>query len=91
MKPAVKVQLLENLRFLKLAAVTTNLEACLRQAREAGSDPSEFLLDITELEVASRMENGRKRRVQQAKFPLLKPIDMFEGATFWLNAYMTRH
>jgi DNA replication protein DnaC len=78
MKPAVKVQLLENLRLLKLSTVTANLEACLRQAREVGSDPSEFLLDITELEVASRMENGRKRRVQQARFPLLKPIDMFD-------------
>ena len=21
----------------------------------------------------------------------IKPIDMFEGETFWLNAYMTRH
>ena len=78
MKPAVKVQLLENLKFLKLAAIKANLEASLRQARESGSDPSEFLLRITDLEVANRMENGRKRRVQQAKFPLLKPIDTFD-------------
>jgi len=82
MKPAVKVQVIENLKFLRLAAIKANLESSLRQAREAGSDPSEFLLSITDLEVASRMENGRKRRVQQAKFPLLKPIDTldFEAA-----------
>ena len=49
MKPAVKVQLLENLKFLKLSAVIANLESCIRQAREACLDPSEFLLDITEL------------------------------------------
>lgn len=28
MKPAVKVQILENLKFLKLAAVIANLESC---------------------------------------------------------------
>jgi len=78
MKPAVKVQLLENLKFLKLAAIKSNLETSLRQAREAGADPSEFLLSITDLEVGSRMENGRKRRIQQAKFPLLKPIETFD-------------
>ena len=51
MKPAVKVQLVGNLKYLKLAAMIANLEACLRQAREVGSDPSEFLLNITEIEV----------------------------------------
>jgi len=67
MKPAVKVQILENLKFLKLAAVIANLESCIRQAREASLDPSEFLLNITELEAAARMENGRKRRIRDAK------------------------
>jgi DNA replication protein DnaC len=77
-KPVIKVQLAENLKFLKLAAMNANLETCLRQARESGSDFSEFLLNLTELEVATRMENGRKRRVRQARFPLLKPIDTFD-------------
>ncbi len=78
MKPAVKAQLLANLKFLKLAAIIANLEVCIRQAREAGLDPSEFLLNLTELEVSARMENGRKRRIRDAKFPLLKPIDTFK-------------
>lgn len=78
MTPGVKIQLQENLNFLKLAAVKANLETCLRQARETGLDPSEFLLTLTDLEVAARMENGRKRRVQEAKFPLLKPIETFD-------------
>ncbi len=78
MKPAVKAQLLANLKFLKLAAIIANLDACIRQAREAGLDPSEFLLNLTELEVSARMENGRKRRIRDAKFPLLKPIDTFK-------------
>jgi len=77
MKPVIKVQLVENLKYLKLTAVMANLETCLRQAREVGLDPSEFLLSLTDLEVSSRMENGRKRRVRQARFPLLKLIEMF--------------
>ena len=38
MKPAVKAQILENLKLLKLAAVIANLESCIRHAREAGLD-----------------------------------------------------
>jgi DNA replication protein DnaC len=77
MKPAIKIQLLENLRFLKLAAITGSLEACLRQATESGIDYAEFLLNVTEVEVASRTENGRRRRIRLARFPLLKPIETF--------------
>ena len=78
MKAAVKVQLLENLKFLKLAAVISNLESLLRQSAEAGLDSSEFLLNLTNLEVASRMENGCKRRIRDAKFPMQKPIEAFD-------------
>lgn len=92
MKPAVKAQLLANLKFLKLAAVVANLEACIRQARDAGLDPSEFLLNITELEVSARMENGRKRRIREAKFPLLKPIDTFKfEAAEGLDVRLIKH
>ena len=46
MKAAVKVQLLENLKCLKLSAIKSHLEACIRQAREAGLDYAEFLLNV---------------------------------------------
>ena len=78
MKPAVKAQLLSNLKFLKLSAMLAQLEVCIRQARESNMGYGEFFLDLTEIEVAARMENGRKRRIQEAKFPLLKPIETFE-------------
>lgn len=78
MNAVVKVQLLANLKFLKLAAVTAHLEGHLRQARENSQDYGQFLLNLTEVEVATRMENGRKRRIRDAKFPLLKPIDTFK-------------
>jgi DNA replication protein DnaC len=78
MKAAVKAQLLANLKALKLSAMISQLEGCLRQARESSEDYTEFLLNLTELEVATRMENGRKRRLRDAKFPLLKPLETFK-------------
>ena len=78
MKPAVKAQLLSNLKFLKLSAMLAELEVCIRQATESNTGYGEFFLHLTELEVAARMENGRKRRIKEAKFPLLKPIETFE-------------
>ena len=78
MKPAVKAQLVPNLKFLKLSAMLAELEASVRQARENSPGYGEFILNLTEIEVAARMENGRKRRIKEAKFPLLKPIESFD-------------
>jgi len=77
-KAAVKVQLLANMKFLKLAGMISQFETCLRQAREKSEDYGEFLLNLTEIEVAVRTENGLKRRTRDAKFPLLKPIETFK-------------
>ena len=78
MKAAVKVQLLANMKILKFAGMISQLETCLRQAREKSEDYGEFLLNLTEIEVAVRTENGLKRRTRDAKFPLLKPIETFQ-------------
>lgn len=78
MKAAIKVQLLANLKALKLSAMISQLEGCLRQARESSEDYAEFLLNLSEIEVATRMENGCKRRLRDAKFPLLKPLETFQ-------------
>ena len=77
MKPAVQAQLTANLKILKLSAVLSHLETQLRQARENKEDYAEFLLGLSELEVAARMENGCKRRIHDARFPLLKPMESF--------------
>ena len=77
MNAAVMAALLPNLRSLKLSAMATNLERQLRQAREEKEAYEEFLLNLTEVEVATRMENGRKRRIREARFPLLKPLETF--------------
>ena len=77
MNAAVMTQLKANLKVLRLAAIGSQLESQLRQTKEAGQDYAEFLLNVTDLEIATRMENGRKRRIRDAKFPLLKPIETF--------------
>jgi DNA replication protein DnaC len=78
MKAAVRAQLIANLKVLKLSAMLSHLEAQLRQARESKEDYAEFLLHLSELEVATRMENGYKRRIRDARFPLLKPLETFQ-------------
>lgn len=78
MKAAVKAQLISNLKALKLSAMLSHLETQLRQARESKEDYAEFLLNLSELEVTTRMENGRKRRIRDAHFPLIKPIETFQ-------------
>jgi len=78
MKAAVKAQLIANLKILKLSAVLSHLEAQLRQAHESKEDYAEFLLNLSDLEVAARMENGCKRRIHDAHFPLNKPIETFQ-------------
>jgi DNA replication protein DnaC len=78
MSAAVMVQLKANLKALRLAAIGAQLESQLRQSKEGSLDYAEFLLNLTDLEIATRMENGRKRRIRDAKFALLKPIETFK-------------
>lgn len=78
MNAAHLVQLKANLKSLRLAAMGSELDSFIRQAKENSQDYAEFLLNMTDLEVSTRMENGRKRRIRDAKFPLLKPIDAFK-------------
>lgn len=78
MNAAMTAMLHENLRFLKLSTITKNLEHVYRQALENKLGYDEFLLNLTQTEVQVRKENGRKRRIQEASFPLHKPLDTFE-------------
>jgi len=78
MNPAVMAALLANLKSLRLSAMAAELDRQVRQAREDKENYEEFLLNLTEVEVATRMENGRKRRIRDAKFPLLKPLETFD-------------
>lgn len=77
MNAGMKALLNDNLKSLKLSTMIRNLQSHLRQAKQDKLDYDEFLLNVTEAEVQVRKENGRKRRLREAKFPLLKPLETF--------------
>jgi DNA replication protein DnaC len=78
MNAGMKALLIENLKSLKLSTMIRNLESHLRQAKQDMPGYDEFLLNLTEIEVQVRKENGRKRRLGEAKFPLQKPLETFD-------------
>ena len=78
MNPGIDIRIKQNLKGLKLAAMLKELESHLRDARENQQSHEEFLLNLTETEVRIRAENSLKRRLKDAKFPLMKPMETFD-------------
>ena len=78
MNAGMKALLIENLKKLKLSTMLRDLESMIRQANQERLSYEEFLLNLSESEVQTRQENGRKRRLREAKFPILKPMEIFD-------------
>jgi DNA replication protein DnaC len=68
----------ENLKALNLANMARHIEEHHRQAKEEGIGYDEFLLGLSELELRMRRESREKRRLREAKFPLIKPLETFD-------------
>jgi DNA replication protein DnaC len=79
MKAGSEMLLKENLKALKLSNMLRNLEPVVRQAKENGTDYEEFLLALTEIELQVRNENRLKRKLREAKFPLMKTLENFNA------------
>jgi DNA replication protein DnaC len=78
MKATTEMVLTGNLKTLNLSHIWRQLESQLRQAREQSLDYGDFLLSLTEIELEGRAENRLKRRLREAKFPLLKTLETFD-------------
>lgn len=78
MKKTVLFELKAILKDLKLSAMEREIEASLRQAGESGIGYDEFLLELGRTEIESRASNRLKRRINEAKFPLIKPLETFD-------------
>jgi DNA replication protein DnaC len=78
MKDAILISLIEHLKALKLSSMASGIETHLRQAKESGIGYDEFLLDLATIELQVRAENRLTRRIRDAKFPLLKPVETFD-------------
>jgi len=72
------IELRANLKELKLSTMVGNLEALFRRARENGIDYEDFLLELTTAELQARSESRLSRRIREAKFPIVKPIETFD-------------
>src|SRR6478752_778166 len=67
-----------NLRQLRLPAMHAEFEKLAREATQANQTFEDYLLRLTELEVAARSANAIKARIKQASFPIEKDFDTFD-------------
>ena len=74
------IELRANLKALNLSVMARHLEGSLRQAGESKIGYDEFLVELTAAELQARSENSLQRRIREAKFPLLKPMETFDLA-----------
>lgn len=64
----------------------SEFEKLAREAGASGESYEQYLLRLTELEVAARASNALQARIKQAGFPIHKDFDTFDfTATPWLN------
>lgn len=75
---ATLVLLQAQLRELNLMNMARHIETHLRQARDGGTDHAQFLVELTEMELRTRAEHRELRRIKEAHFPLLKPMELFD-------------
>jgi DNA replication protein DnaC len=69
------------LRQLRLPTVAANYRKFAQEAAQAGQPYEQYLLALLEHEANQRDVNRRKRRVREARFPLLRTLDEFDFAT----------
>ena len=67
-----------NLKQLKLPSIGAEFEKLAREAAAANEDYEQYLLRLTELEVAARATNAVQARIRVAGFPVPKDFDTFD-------------
>jgi DNA replication protein DnaC len=69
-----------NLKQLRLPTMHAEFAALAREAATANENYEQYLLRLTELEVAARAANVLKARIKQAGFPVHKDFDTYDFA-----------
>src|SRR5947209_3421909 len=67
-----------NLKQLRLPAILAEFDQLAREAAAANENYEQYLLRLTELEVAARASNAVQARIRQAGFPVHKDFDTFD-------------
>ena len=78
MNPSTEVLLSDHLKQLKLTTILKHYPTMARQARDNGSPYEDFLLSLIESEVQARSDNRLKRRIREARFPVMKIMESFD-------------
>jgi len=68
------------LRQLRLPTVAANYRKFAQEAAQSGQPYEEYLLALLEHEANQREINRRRRRVREARFPVLRTLDEFDFA-----------
>ena len=77
--PEPQILLLKsNLKHLRLPTMGAEFAKLAREASTANEDYEQYLLRLTELEVAARSANAMKARIKQAGFPVMKDFDTYD-------------
>ena len=75
----VTIELLKaQLKQLRLPAMVQELEKLSREAASANQSYEQFLLQLTEIELAARAAHALAARIKQANFPVLKDFDTYD-------------
>src|SRR5258708_30519040 len=80
MADAKNLLLRSNLKQLRLPVMGAEFEKLAREAAAANESYEQFLLRLTELEVAARSSNAVQARIRLAGFPVSKDFDTFDFA-----------
>ena len=67
-----------NLKHLRLPTISAEFAKLAREASAANEHYEQYLLRLTELEVATRSANALKARIKKAVFPVLKDLDTYD-------------
>jgi DNA replication protein DnaC len=78
MSDATNLLLRSNLKQLRLPTIQAEFAKLAREAVEASESHEQYLLRLTELEVAARGANAIAARIRQAGFPVQKDFDTFD-------------
>ena len=66
------------LKLLRLPAMVQELEKLSHEAAAANQNYAQFLLQLTEIELAARAANALATRIKNAGFPVLKDFDTYD-------------
>lgn len=67
-----------NLKQLRLPTMLAEFSKLAREAADSNQNYLDYLLRLTELELATRASNALQTRIKQASFPVFKDLDTFD-------------